>query len=319
MTSLKSVSMALAAMVAMSAAVQAQTGPIPAERAAQIREIGRVVDPARTAPIYAPLQENEPYRGVRIERDAKYGDADRQGLDVFMPDAASGPVSPPRPVLVFVHGGAFLGGDKHNAGTPFYDNLMLWAVRNGFVGVNINYRLAPEARWPLAAEDVASAMLWVSQNIAARGGDTARIFLMGHSAGATHVASYVSHPEFFKVKGGGMVGTILVSGTYDLKATPINKPQVVYFGGDASRYDEQLSFKALLATTTPLMLAAAELDPPSFVQQFDMLKDATCKRPAGCAPAHLLAQHSHMSELYAINTVDDRLTGAILDFVRSEK
>jgi triacylglycerol lipase len=313
----KSSSMAFAVLVAMTAAASAQTGPIPAERAAQIRQIGRVVDPAKTAPIYAPLQETEPYKGVRIERDIKYGDDAKHGLDVFMPEASGGA---PRPVLVFVHGGAFLGGDKHNAGTPFYDNLMLWAVRNGFVGVNINYRLAPAALWPLAAQDVASAMQWVSQNIAKDGGDTARVFLMGHSAGATHVASYVSHPEFFKVQGGGMTGgTILVSGTYDLKATPINEPQKVYFGLDSSRYEDQLSFKALLASATPLMLAAAELDPPSFVQQFEMLKEAICKRPSGCVPSYLLPQHSHMSEMYAINSVDDRLTDKILNFTRGEK
>jgi triacylglycerol lipase len=305
--------------MAMTTAVLAQTGPIPAERAAQIREIGRVVDPAKTAPIYAPLQETEPYKGVRIERDIKYGDDTRQGLDVFMPEAAAGSPAAPRPVLVFVHGGAFLGGDKHNAGTPFYDNLMIWAVRNGFVGVNINYRLAPAALWPLAAQDVASAMQWVSQNVASHGGDTAHIYLMGHSAGATHVASYVSHPELHKVKGGGMAGTILVSGTYDLIATPINQPQKVYFGTDASRYEEQLSFKGLLATTTPLLLAAAELDPPSFVQQFEMLKEAICKRPSGCAPSYLLPQHSHMSEMYAINTPDDRLTSAVLNFTKGEK
>jgi acetyl esterase/lipase len=310
-----SASLAFAAMIVIAAPAFAQTGPIVPERAAQIREIGRIVSPAKTGPIYAPLQEKEPYANIKIERDAKYGPADRNGLDVFMPEPASGP----RPVLVFVHGGAFLGGDKHTAGTPFYDNLMLWAVRNGFVGVNINYRLAPDARWPLAAEDVASAMLWVSENIAARGGDPARVTLMGHSAGATHVASYVSHPEFYKVKGGGMVGTILVSGTYDLKATPIYDSQVAYFGTDASRYDEQLSFGALLATNTRLMLAASELDPPSFEQQFNLLKDASCKRPVGCAPAYFLPQHSHMSEMYAINTVDDRLTGPILEFIKTEK
>ena len=41
---------------------------------------------------------------------------------------------------------------------------------------------------------------------------------MGHSAGAVHVANYVSHPEFYKVKGGGLAGAIMVSGIYDLAA-----------------------------------------------------------------------------------------------------
>jgi hypothetical protein len=67
------------------------------------------------------------------------------------------------------------------------------------------------------------------------------------------------------------------------------------------------------------MLAAAELDPEGFVQQFDRMKQATCKRAAGCARAVLLPQHSHMSEVYSINTGDTRLTDQILDFVKTRK
>jgi hypothetical protein len=65
------------------------------------------------------------------------------------------------------------------------------------------------------------------------------------------------------------------------------------------------------------MIAAAELDPPRFVEQFDLLKQASCKRSSGCARAIMLPQHSHMSEVYSINTADDRLTKAILDFAKT--
>ena len=121
-------------------------------------------------------------------------------------------------MLIFVHGGAFIAGNKRTPGSPFYDNIMLWAVKNGFVGVNTTYRLAPQSPWPAGAEDLAAVVQWVTDNIAARGGDPARVYLMGHSAGAVHVASYVSHPEFHKVKGGGLAGAIMVSGIYDLTA-----------------------------------------------------------------------------------------------------
>jgi triacylglycerol lipase len=67
------------------------------------------------------------------------------------------------------------------------------------------------------------------------------------------------------------------------------------------------------------MITAAELDPPGFVLQFDLAKQATCKRPSGCARAFLLPQHSHMSEVYSINTEDTRLTDQILEFVRTGK
>jgi triacylglycerol lipase len=61
------------------------------------------------------------------------------------------------------------------------------------------------------------------------------------------------------------------------------------------------------------------MDPPVFLSQFELAKDASCKRTSGCARALILPQHSHMSEVYSINTADMRLTDQILDFVRTGK
>jgi triacylglycerol lipase len=313
MTPLKS-ALALVAAMLVGAAFAQQSLTFE-DIAWKLAELGPVVDGPNTAKIYAPLQEKEPYQGVKVDRDVKYGAADRNLLDVFMPEGAS----PPRPVLIFVHGGAFVAGDRRETGTPFFDNIGLWAVRNGFVGVNMTYRLAPQAKWPTGAEDIGSAVQWVANNIGARGGDPARIYLMGHSAGAAHVASYVSHPEFYKVKGGGLAGAIMVSGLYDLTAMTLGDPERAYFGADPSRYAEQSSLQGLAATSIPLMLVVAEMDPPVFLRQFELLKDATCKRANGCARALILPQHSHMSEVYSINTADTRLTDQILDFVKTGK
>jgi acetyl esterase/lipase len=292
----------------------AEEGPMPQEIAWKLLELGRVVDVPNTARLYAPLQQQEPYQGVKVERDVKYGPADRNLLDIFTPESASSP----RPVLIFVRGGAFVAGDKHLPGSPFYDNIMLWAVKNGFVGVNVNYRLAPQAMWPAGAEDVADVVQWVSDNIGARGGDAARIYLMGHSAGAVHVASYVSHPEFHRMKGSGLAGVIMVSGIYDLTAGGRGDPERAYFGADAGRYAEQSSLQGLLTSKIPLMITAAELDPDPFVQQFDLLK-AACGKVNGCPRVLMLPQHSHMSEVYAINTADTRLSDQILDFIKMGK
>lgn len=303
----------VAALIAGAAG--AQGSPMPAEIAAKLLEMGRVIDPPKTVALYAPLQQKEPYQGVRIERDVKYGAADRNLLDIFVPETAASP----RPVLIFVHGGAFVGGNKRTTpSSPFYDNIMLWAAKNGFVGVNVTYRLAPQAPWPAGAEDLAAAVRWVSDKIGERGGDAARIYLMGHSAGAVHVAGYVSHPEFHKIKGGGLAGAIMVSGIYELTA-PLADTQRAYFGDDPARYAERSSLQGLATTDIPLMMTAAELDPEGFVRQFDLLKQATCKRVSGCARAFLLPQHSHMSEVYSINTADTRLTDQILEFVKAGK
>jgi acetyl esterase/lipase len=304
---------ALAAMIATT--VSAQQSPMPADIASRLQELGRVIDPPQTAPLYAPLQQQEPYPGVKIERDLQYGPAERNVLDVFMPGTAASD----RPVLIYVHGGGFIAGNKHAPGSPFYDNVMLWAVKNGFVGVNATYRLAPQATWPAGAEDLAAVVQWVSDKIRERGGNPARIYLMGHSAGAIHVANYVSHPEFYKVKGGGLAGAIMVSALYDLTARPPSDNERIYFGDDPARYAERSSLPGLLATKIPLMMVAAELDPPDFVQQLDLMKETTCKQASGCARTVLLPQHTHMSEVYSINTADTRLTDQILEFVRNGK
>lgn len=297
-------------------AAWAQQSPMPEDLAWKLLELGRVIDPPKTVALYAPLQEKEPYHGVKVERDVKYGPADRNLLDIFVPETAASA----RPVLIFVHGGAYVGGNKRTTPTsPFYDNIMLWAAKNGFVGVNVTYRLAPLDPWPAGAEDLATAVQWISDKIGERGGDPGRIYLMGHSTGAVHVASYVSHPEFHKVKGGGLAGAIMISGNYDLTATPLADSGRAYFGADPARYAERSSLSGLATTNIPLMLAVAELDPSGFVLQFDLAKQATCKRASGCARALLVPQHSHMSEVYSINTSDTRLTGEILDFVKTGK
>jgi triacylglycerol lipase len=225
----------------------------------------------------------------------------------------------PRPVLIFVHGGGFTAGNKRTGDSPFYDNIMLWAIKNGFVGVNTTYRLAPQSPWPAAAEDLGAVVQWVAANITSRGGEPNRIYLMGHSAGAVHVAVYVAHPEFHKVKDGGLAGAILVSGIYDLTDGTPGDPEKAYFGSDPSLYAERSSMKGLQATKIPLMIAGAELDPPRFQEQLHLLRQAVCKGSVGCPRMLMLPQHSHMSEVYSINTADTRLTDEILEFVKTGK
>src|SRR4051812_4162594 len=166
MTSSRSALILLATTIAATTMAWSQQSPMPAEIAAKLQEIGRVVDPPATALLYAPLQQKEPYQSVKVERDVKYGPADRNLLDVFTPEAGSSY----RPVLIYVHGGGFVAGNKRPAGSPFYDNVMLWAVKNGFVGVNVTYRLAPQATGPAGAGELAPAGPWVWRKKNALGG-----------------------------------------------------------------------------------------------------------------------------------------------------
>ena len=127
------------ASVWLAAPLAAQTGmPFDIEsKLAELRALVNLSEPGKIfAPLqdrlYARLQEKEPYKGIKVTRDVKYGPDERNALDVF---AAEQPASGPRPVLMFVHGGGFVGGSRRIPGSPFYDNVMLFAARNGMVGI----------------------------------------------------------------------------------------------------------------------------------------------------------------------------------------
>lgn len=299
---------ALAASLVLGfGAARAQMAPDVAEK---VRAIGPVINPPATAAIYASrVVEREPYPGVNVTRDLRYGAAERNLLDVFRPADAG---AQPRPVLIFVHGGAFVAGNRRGPGSPFYDNVMLWAVRNGMVGVNMTYRLAPQFPWPAGSEDVGLAIRWVHDTIAAHGGDPRHVLILGHSAGAIHVAGYLANERFQRVDATGLVGAMLLSGLYEVKP-----PSAIaaYYGTDPARYAEQSTLAGLLKTKVPMWVGSGELDPPDFVEQAVRLDDALCK--AGrCPERSIFAGHSHMSEIYSIHT-DDRAVGdALLKFAR---
>jgi acetyl esterase/lipase len=102
-----------------------------------------------------------------------YGPAN---LDIYQTGLSS-----PRPVLFYVHGGAWQIGSRKKMGVKpaFFESL-------GYVLVSIDYRLFPFVKPAAQADDVASAYAWVRRNIAKFGGDPSRIVALGHSAG-THL------------------------------------------------------------------------------------------------------------------------------------
>lgn len=117
-------------------------------------------------------------RAVRVTRNIDYwGDGDRRHrLDVYHSRLD------PRenaPVVVYVHGGAWVIGDKREQGKP----MMFELVARGWVCVAINYRLSPKAVWPDQIVDVKRALSWVKEHIAEYGGDPGFIAISGGSAG----------------------------------------------------------------------------------------------------------------------------------------
>jgi triacylglycerol lipase len=297
---------------AAPAASDTTLGRMPPEIAAQLREIGPRIEAQKTAEIYTPLQPKEPYAWLEVARDQRYGPAERNVLDVFAAPRSSPDRARPKPVVLFLHGGGFARGSKHTEGSPFYDNIGLWAVGYGLVGVTMNYRLAPESTWPSGIEDIGAAVAWLEQNVAQYGGDPSKIFLWGHSAGAAHVGDYLAHAAT-KGRDAGVAGAILTSGFYDLgKEVSVWK---VYYGDDVSQYAERSSLPGLVKSTIPLLVTDAELDPDMFQQETDKLVAARAAAGKPVRRVHLEG-HSHISETYAVGTGDRTLSGPVLEFVR---
>jgi acetyl esterase/lipase len=277
--------------------------------ARRVAAIGDVVGPDQASAsraIFAPLHETPPYAGVELLRDARYGPHERHRLDVFSPAGARD-----LPVLVFVHGGGFVAGDKSTAGTPYHDNVGLWAARTGMVGVTMNYRLAPEHRWPSGAEDVGAAVGWLAANVAAHGGDPSRVVLMGSSAGATHVAGYVGMDD----RDPSVRGVVLLSGGYDLPL--FDDPSILapYFGADTAALAAASPLPGLVASGLPILFAVAEHDPPVSHRQAAALFGALFERDGRVPPMAFLPGHNHFTEVLHLNAVDDVLGRQVAAFV----
>ncbi len=191
-------------------AVATAQAQVPPEIAAQLRQIGTGVCVPETAKIYRPLQPKAPYAGVTVVRDIPYAPDPRTIMDIFAPEKGGGN----RPVLIYVSGG---GGDKIVSGPDgdaFYDNIMLWAVKNGMTGVNMQRRGGLGGgglAWDEPAQDVGRVVEWIRTNIKTYKGNPNRIFLWADSAGNGPVSTYAAHPEIHGSNGAAVKGIVLMS------------------------------------------------------------------------------------------------------------
>ena len=230
-------------------------------------------------------------------------------VDVFTPDGAKGKKLP---VLLFVHGGGFTRGDKH--GDFYPDNITLWAAKNGMVGVNIDYRLAPMDPWPAGVKDLASSIAWTKANIARYGGDPNNIVLFGHSAGANHVADYAAHPEVRGAEASSVKGVILLSPAYS--TAPGGRPNS-YYGQDADLGSASGQITRLTASPYTLFYGYAEFDPQPMKATATALIEGVCQTKSRCPKSVELKDSNHFSEGMAIGTPDQQLTGPLLQWIKA--
>lgn len=277
-----------------------------------VRNLGTEINPQMVADclaIYAPFIPEAAGPGIHVDRDIAYGPHDRHRLDIFTGDEGSD-----RPILIYVHGGGFVSGDKALPGTPFYDNIGIWAAQQGFVGVTMTYRLAPHHPWPAGAGDVAAAIAWLRRNITSRGGSPDRIFVAGQSAGAAHVASYLAMTQLHDSTP-PVAGAFMFSGLYDVITLDKGPMDLQYYGNDDGRNEQQSALAGLIASEVPMLFTVAEHDPLTFQKQAATLVEHWFAAKKAFPRMIHMPDTNHLSAALGIGGVDRLLAPEIIAFI----
>ena len=151
-----------------------------------------------------------------VRADVAYLDdgLDKHRLDLFLPSPDS-VRQRPWPGVLFVHGGGWVEGDRQLTfgGEDLYGNVGRYLAERGIGAAVTSYRLQPGATWREQRSDVAAALAFVQDTVAALGGDPARVVLMGHSAGA-QLAAHVAFDASLRERAGAepVCGLVSVSG-----------------------------------------------------------------------------------------------------------
>jgi acetyl esterase/lipase len=199
----------------------------------------------------------------------------RHRLDVFRPAGQTG-----RPVVFFVHGGAWMFGKKDDYfGILGYGTVAQALARHGLVVVLPNYRLSPAVKHPEHIKDVARAFAWTYRNATEYGGDPKQIFLAGHSAGGHLVSLLATDESYLKAEGRSrkdFCGVVSVSGVYCVKDLELEistwapgdwlstttkvRPFAQVFGTDPKVLEQASPISHVRPGLPPFLLLSAGLD-----------------------------------------------------------
>jgi acetyl esterase len=210
------------------------------------------------------------YPDIPVIEDIPYGTANGEPLllDACFPaDAAiDDPGSPPRPVIVSIHGGSWQHGDKSNLN---WRSVCQWFASEGFVAVSVNYRLAPAHTFPAQLDDVEQAVRWLRDPAQVRryNIDPANIGAFGGSAGG-NLAALLGTSGSGSWGQGARVGAVVdMSGPVDLRERiPTTDSYNQDFGTVVLQYVGCTDFVdcPAAAAASPVTLVD-ESDPPFFV------------------------------------------------------
>ena len=269
---------------------------------------------AETTKLYAALHREIDSSGIRHVADVSYGPHAQQKLDLFVPDQG---FDEPGPVLVYLHGGTWTGGDKIVTGSDglIYANVGKWLARIGGIGVVANYRLLPDAKWPSGADDVRLVIDWVKKNIEPYGGDPNTLVVTGNSVGAMHLATYLFYAPAQLPDGPGITAAILASGAFD--ATTESHTTRAYFGANGAANLPLNLIDTYEGAAVPIFLWSSSHDVPFIESGVAQMYAKLCSKYQDCPMFMQMQGHNHVSPIMSIDSADTSVTNAIIMFYHS--
>ena len=193
-----------------------------------------------------------PRRSFDRTTDIAYGAHYRTRLDVYRPNDASRDM----PVVVFFYGGNWSSGNRDD-----YLFVGEALASRGIVTVIPDYRLYPDVRYPEFLDDCAQAVRWAFDHANEHGGESQRLFLMGHSAGAYNAAMLALNRQYLKRAGvapGRIAGFVGLAGPYDFLPLEDDVLKAVFGFPDTSRTTQPIEFAS--AASPPALLVTGEND-----------------------------------------------------------
>jgi acetyl esterase/lipase len=196
---------------------------------------------------------------VKIVKDIAYYEGDdadkvKHKLDLYLPKDKES-----FPVFFFVHGGAWVHGDK--SFLNFYSNLGKYFAKQGIGVVVTNYRLSPGVKHPEHVKDVARAFAWTCKNIEKYGGRPDQLFVGGHSAGGHLSALLAVDDTYLKAEGlsaDNVKGVIPISGVYEIG----DKFLPAVFGKDEELHKKASPMYHVKGGLPPFLILYADKDLP---------------------------------------------------------
>ncbi len=183
---------------------------------------------------------------LTVTRDAPYGKGPRRMLDVYRPTGGGG-----RPVIVWFYGGSWQTGRRQD-----YRFVAAALARAGCVVAVPDYRLAPDIAYPDFIADGAAAVAFARRHAVAWGGDPARVFAVGHSAGAYIAAMLALDPAWGQRA--TLAGAVGIAGPYDFLPIRDADIQAVFAPAADLRATQPIGYAD--GANAPLLLLHGEAD-----------------------------------------------------------